>query len=379
MAMPRSVTHRAFAAVVLALFPSFAIAQPALPIALSWVAPRECPDRSAVERSIAARVPSLQPRAAVEASGRIVRQGAGYQLTLRTAAGERQLSAASCDELASSAALILAFILDPQQGGAAASATGGSQRANADAPAGPGQRASAADAAPTDPQRVDAADASGAQRVTAGDATGEAQRVAAADAPSGPQRVTAGDEVAPATQPAADESLELSGYARAEWLVDIGMLAQPGTGPGIAIGLTLLDTSLELSAGFLLSNNVIVVSAGEGRRDLAQLHAFSAQLGVCQRLLHMPELAACVLGEHMRVTADPDDSLQNRSTHSAPVWTMFGAARAAIAIGTRLAWLVELSLGVPLLGARFRVDGFGVIHETGDIVGRLRTGLELRF
>jgi hypothetical protein len=55
------------------------------------------------------------------------------------------------------------------------------------------------------------------------------------------------------------------------------------------------------------------------------------------------------------------------------------AARLAVPIGTRLAWYVELGLGVPVRGARFRVSRIGVIHETGDVVGRLRTGLGFSF
>ena len=281
------------------------------PVELTWSAPAECPDRDWVVRSVSARLNShaSQPTAAVEASGRVVRRDDVYQLTLQTHAGERQLSAASCEELAGSAALILAFIADPER---------------AEMPA---------------------------------------------EVPE-----------APAADSGEETPLEVSGYARAEWLVDVGMLPHAATGPGIALGLTLANTSVELAAGFLLNNNVTYVAAGGGgQQTVAQLHAFAAQLGVCQRLVAGPDLGLCLFGEHMRIVADPDEALRSRTTPSAPVWTVLGAARLAVPIGTRLAWYVELGLGVPLLGARFRVMGIGVIHETGDVIGRLRTGLGFRF
>jgi hypothetical protein len=282
------------------------------PVDLTWDAPAECPDRNWVLRSIAARLnaDALQPTAAVEASARVVHKGDGYQLTLQTDEGERQLSAASCEELAGSAALILAFIADPSRA-----------------------------EKPTPVQETPAAADSG-----------------------------------------DDTPLDLSGYARAEWLVDVGMLPHAATGPGLALGLTLANTSFELAAGFLLNNTVNYVAAGgAGQQALAQLHAFAAQLGVCQRLMAGPYLGVCLFGEHMRVVADPDEALKSRTTPSAPVWTVLAAARLAVPIGTRLAWYVELGIGVPVFGARFRVTGIGVIHETGDVIGRLRTGLGFSF
>ncbi|HET8938412.1 MAG TPA: hypothetical protein VFN67_33440 [Polyangiales bacterium] len=291
------------------------------PVELTWSAPAECPDRNWVLRSIAARSNSsaAQPTAAVQASARVVRKGDVFQLTLQTHEGERQLSAASCEELAGSAALILAFIADPRREATPV-----------------GERAEMPAAVP---------DAAAAE-------SGE-----------------------------APPPLDVSGYARADWLVDVGMLPHAATGPGIALGLTIANTSFELAAGFLLNNSVRYVAAGGGgQQTLAQLHAFAAQLGVCQRLIGGgANLGLCLFGEHMRVVADPDEALRSRTTPSAPVWTVLAAARLAVPIGTRLAWYVELGLGVPVRGARFRVSRIGVIHETGDVVGRLRTGLGFSF
>jgi hypothetical protein len=287
------------------------------PLELDWEAPAHCPDRSWVLRSVQARLADTAahspPRAAVRARGRITQRDAGYVLDLRTDQGERQLRAASCEQLANSAALILAFAAEPEQD-------------------------TALRAAPT----------------------------------------SAGDVPSP--------DLNLGGYLRAEWVVDVGMLPQAATGPGIALGLVLsatpgYPTSIELSAGFLLKNTVSYLRSGSAAHssELAQLHAFAAQLALCQQIADVAQLSVCMLGEHMRLTADPSDVIGRASTQSAPVWTLLLAARLAVPIGTRFAWMVELGAGVPLLGARFGVEGIGTIHETSDVVGRLRTGLSLRF
>ena len=327
MVMARGVKHRAVAALyplIVSTSSATALAQDLerVPVELRWSAPDECPDRSWVLRSIEARLraPASQLTAAVSADAKVERRAEGYFLTLKTEQGERQLSSASCEELAGSAALILAFIVEPQQ----------------------------TEAPPADPESAPA--------------------------------VTEAPPAAAEPMAADSSALDLSAHVRAEWIVDLGMLPNPATGPGLGLGFSMADTSIELSAGFLLDNTVSYVAAGnEGQQSLAHLHAFLAQLGLCHRLLRAPDLGVCLSVEHMRISADPDEGLQSRSTQRAPVWTALASARAAIPIGTRFAWVLELGVGVPLLGARFRVDGIGVIHETGDVIGRLRTGPELRF
>src|SRR5262245_28541758 len=157
MAMARGVQDRLVAAlVVFAVSVCVRVARAQDAVELEWSAPAECPDREAVLRSIAARLPGPQPSAAVKASARVSKKDGGYELTLRTERGERQLRAASCPELASSTALILAFIVDP-----------------------------------------------------------------AAAEPAAP----AADSSSPEPEPdLADDPLDLTGYVRAEWLVDVGML-----------------------------------------------------------------------------------------------------------------------------------------------------------
>ena len=312
MAMARRVQLCSFA---LLMFASSLAAQ-GRAIELDWDAPTNCPDRNWVLRSVQARLSDSAahspPSAAVRARGRITQRDAGYVLDLRTDRGERQLRAASCDELANSAALILAFAAEPEQ--------------DAEVP------------------------------------------------PDG----------------ALERDIELGGYVRAEWVVDVGMLPHAATGPGIGIGLMLsatpgYPTSIELSAGFLLKNTVSYLRSGTGagsdarNSELAQLHAFAAQLALCQQIVNVAQLSVCMLGEHMRLTADPSDVIGRAATQSAPVWTLLLAARLSVPIGTRFAWMVELGAGVPMLGARFGVEGIGTIHETSDVVGRLRTGLSLRF
>ncbi|HKP63600.1 MAG TPA: hypothetical protein VJV78_42990 [Polyangiales bacterium] len=107
---------------VLSLVCSIALGQIALsrahaaePLELEWSAPAGCPDREYVRGEVSER---LGERAAqgspLSASGQIEATAAGFELQLRAQGGERRLEAASCEELAESAAVILALLIDPQ-------------------------------------------------------------------------------------------------------------------------------------------------------------------------------------------------------------------------------------------------------------------------
>ena len=101
----------------LAFFVAMAVPRVALgaPVELDWDAPDPCPDRDDVEALVSRHLGDrATARAPVSASGRIVQTPTGYALTLRTSTGERHIEAVSCDELAQSAAVILALLIDPQ-------------------------------------------------------------------------------------------------------------------------------------------------------------------------------------------------------------------------------------------------------------------------
>ncbi|HMJ11754.1 MAG TPA: hypothetical protein VK524_10100 [Polyangiaceae bacterium] len=86
----------------------------ALPLDLTWQAPKECAS-SADIRAELARIARVRPGLSVtplEARGRIERTASGYRLSLRTnrngEIGERQLSASECRSLARHVTLVLA-------------------------------------------------------------------------------------------------------------------------------------------------------------------------------------------------------------------------------------------------------------------------------
>jgi hypothetical protein len=313
-----------------------------VPLTLAWSAPSECPDQHAVLRSVAERLgdtaAASDSGARVHASAHVARSGDQYVLELETPHGERQLRAASCTELAQGASLILALVVDPQAATMAASSQ---------------------DIAPSQPEP-----------------------------PPRPALVEAGPTVpAPAAPPAAQQpaqaakpALGLGGRVRAELSIDMGVMPNVAVSPGIALGASLPHITLELSTALVLPNDVAYPQRrGVPDRPLAELSGFAGRLGLCGTAFARLELGACLAVEYLQLTADPDLALTRESSASAGVWTLLAAARLTAPIGTRFAWVLELAAGVPVRGTRLTVAGLGVVDETSDVIGRLRTGPELRF
>ena len=78
-----------------------------------WDAPQGCPDWADVESRIPEPLPGRAPKnARLKANAHVTTDAAGYRLDFHTAQGERSLHAATCDELASAAALLLGLLRD---------------------------------------------------------------------------------------------------------------------------------------------------------------------------------------------------------------------------------------------------------------------------
>ncbi|MEM7151360.1 MAG: hypothetical protein AAF799_00890 [Myxococcota bacterium] len=94
------------------LLVALAVGDPA--VSVRWEAPPECPERAEVESRLAALV---DPAARGQAEARIDGEGPGYRLSLRVetadAAVTRRFDAASCDSLATAAAVVIAVAVDP--------------------------------------------------------------------------------------------------------------------------------------------------------------------------------------------------------------------------------------------------------------------------
>jgi hypothetical protein len=91
-------------------------ARAAEPLALTWKAPPECPQRAAVQARIDALVPAAAgSKERLEADGTIVRADGRFRLTLvmriGELRGERQIESDSCKDLAGAAAVALGLML----------------------------------------------------------------------------------------------------------------------------------------------------------------------------------------------------------------------------------------------------------------------------
>jgi hypothetical protein len=305
MAEPRPAMRDSAASMrVLSLVCSIAIGQVALSHAkaaeqleLEWSAPAGCPDRAQVLRSVSERLGDRAPEGSpLSASGEVEATPAGFALRLHAQGGERRLEAASCEELAESAAVILALLIDPQ-------------------PPPPPSAASA----------------------------------------SGPP---------------------IWGAVRAELIGDLGLLPGPSLGPGIALAVGIAHSSLELSGSYLPTQHLHSPSTSQ---DVGVLRVFAGRVSFCQLLFPALGLGPCASLEYARLTGGGNDTLEESKTVGASVWSLLLAARWSVSLAGSLGFMLELAVGLPFSVAAFTVDPSGVAHETDSVLGRVRSGLELRF
>jgi len=97
---------------------------PSPAVELRWDAPADCPQQAAIERQIAALrldrpAPASPPRVAFRVEPRGDRWHLVGEISGTTNNGTRELSAATCAELAEAAVLITAIAIDPDPGAAA--------------------------------------------------------------------------------------------------------------------------------------------------------------------------------------------------------------------------------------------------------------------
>jgi hypothetical protein len=283
------------------------------PLELAWDSPDDCPDRDDVEELVAQRLGerAVTSNVPLSASGRVAQTPNGFSLTLRTPHGERRLEAPSCDELAQSAAVILALLIDPH---------------------------------------------------------------AAPEPEPEPEPDSDSDAETSAPTAANSRSRAWHGFVRAELVADAGLLPNVSLGPGLAGGVVLYRTTFELAATYLPTQG-IARSTG----DVGELRALGARFGVCQDLLQNPGLGPCLFVEYTRLVGRGSGLDPVRDVDGG-LWSLLLAARLSVPFGTTFAWMLELGIGLPLSVAEFTVGSPGeTVHETNAVVGRARTGIELRF
>jgi hypothetical protein len=247
----------------------------------------------------------------------------GYALTLRTSTGERRLEAASCDELAQSAAVILALLIDPQ-------------------------------AAPPSP-------------------AAEKEPEPTIDEPS------AETEPEPEEEPASPRTVtyaglgSVRGFVRLEAVGDLGFLPSLAVGPGLAAGVIWNRTAIELSGSYFPTQDIEL----EGK-DVGDVRVFAGRLGVCQALIARPEFGPCLAVEYARLVGRGD--VEDPSDVSAGLWSLLAAARLWVPFGSVGGAVFEIGAGLPTRGADFTVgEEERIVHRTSAVVGRARAGFELRF
>lgn len=174
--------------------------------------------------------------------------------------------------------------------------------------------------------------------------------------------------------PPAPAPRELWLVLRPALAVDAGILPSIALGPAFGAGVRLNRSALELSGTFLPSQDAF---RSERPSAVADVSLWAAALGACQALTRPIELSPCLHVEYGRLVAAAQ-GLPNAAQLSAHWVAVWAGGRAAVAL-TRWVWAsLELSVGLPVLGATFKVNAVGTAHETGDVLGRLRTGVEFR-
>jgi hypothetical protein len=161
---------------------------------------------------------------------------------------------------------------------------------------------------------------------------------------------------------------------RPELDADLGTLPHLAIGPGLSAGVRVYATSLELSGYYLPSQNV---RGPQQTATLGELHALAAGLGACQGLTSPIELSPCLRVEYGHITGHGTNLISANAADAPWVLALLGV-RVSAELVQRLHGVLELAIGLPLLGATFTVNPVGTVHQTGDIVGRFRAGIELR-
>jgi hypothetical protein len=318
-----------------------------------WEAPPECPSQVELTDAIAAnlgRPLAARDVAALTAVARARRRPDGrwaLSLTLVPRAGapvERAAIADECPLLAETAALIVAVALDPTLAGLPPLVTATSR---------------GADEAPL--------------------AVEVPPRLASARAPAQPP--ASPDEPARAGAPPRGEppprtragALRMSLAVAAA--LDVGAL--PGPAPGLLAraGLLARRVRAELGVVHWFERPARLPGTAIG----GDLRLTAAQLLACPRLaLRRVELPVCA-GVEVGAMAGEGVGLPVAATDRIPWLAALAEARALWVPIPRLAVGVQLGLAVPLLAARFRIDGLdGDLHRAAPVAFRGALALELR-
>jgi hypothetical protein len=329
----------ALAFALLALASAEARAEPGR-VALVWRAPEGCGDGAAVTADVERLVRGSESTERVEAEAEVIAADGAYRVRLRTRArgeiGERVVAAASCAQVASATAVILALMIDPTAAGRAAEEEG------APVPKAVPTPARAPTAAPVE---------RGSPPSPAG----------APDAVSTPTRAS--------TQVAVVVSASFAG--------DAGTMPGASAGGGVALAALLGAYRIELRGALFPSASGALSMRPTAGADFSML---VVGLDGCRALVQHPRARAdvCAGAEVDRVSAQ-GHGVSSPASGS----TTFGAAALDalldVPLASKFSAVVRGGAAAPFIRSPFYFEGLGTVHRPSAVAGRVAGGVAVHF
>lgn len=327
-------------------------APPTPAVELRWDAPAGCPQQEAIERQIAALqrgrpAPTNPPRVAFRVEPRGDRWHLVGEISGTTNNGTRELSAATCAELAEAAVLITAIAIDPEPGAAD--------------PMVP---------APAAPTATEAPPATGTPTTTGTPPTTGAPP--ATEAPPAP--VTSEPPTpAPPPRPAAPRRRPGATLGLAAGL-GLAALTAPSGLLRLALGLRGERWSLALTQDFWLPRSIDAASAAFGGR----FWLWAAGLRGCGIVRAGPvEVPLCATIAAGVMTGTGIGALSTATTRRSPWAAVAVGPGLRVPIGRRLGLVLSAELLAILARPRFEITDRGVICCGATLGGQFTAGLEI--
>jgi hypothetical protein len=343
------------------------------PISLEWHAPPACPARGAVlgeiDRLLGGAPPDDVGRRLAAKAHITKAEDGSYRLTLRTRTaageGERALRAATCQELADVAALIIALGFDPD-------AVAAQRERSAALPAGSAAAAPPPPALRPPPER-------GVELVPM-----PLPAALVANAATPPRTGT----VAPRTGPARQDGRLGARVAFGGGVGlggDLGSLGEPAA--AVSAWGSFWSERLRVDATFAYLPPVRVPIAARPTAGGA-LSLFAGGVAVCpalwpwraaRPLWALPfSLSACLGVEAGQIRAAGYGA--ERAGAGTALWLAPRAAASFVAaVNGPLAMRLDVGAAAPLVRPSFVLEHVGLVHRPSPVVGRAGVGLELRF
>lgn len=341
----------------LAAFVAFVTAIPRAPsdariAQLTWSAPQGCPSSAEVERIVATRLP---PGLSVRASGTVERVGGRFRLNLDIESrGTRVLEAKSCNELAEGMAVIIAM----SQSKSAGPTTNEASTSDGTPPEEPYATHPPAEASTSSTETALAPSVEPPTKIE------EPRAPPRREAPTKAERDNR--RTMPRVRP----------ILRADATTNIGMLAFPAAGIGVAAGVEangVLHAEL-FGTAFFAQDKSIAESPTRGAR--LQMVAFGGR--GCVAVTRRVELAPCLGLTLMRLTASSFGNVRNGDAASTVV-----APEALVGLRVPIAGPLTFRMAAgatfPLSRDFFVVNGLGVVHRPAAVAFHGFAGPEMRF